>query len=609
MEKHPEKRRLAAILVADVAGFSRQMESNESGTLARLKGHREELIYPTIAECEGRVVKTTGDGFLAEFASVLNAVRCAALVQGAMWQRNTGVAEDLRIQFRMGINQGDVIVDGDDLYGDGINVAARLEAMAQPGGICVSGRVHEDVGDTLGLEFDDLGENKLKNIERPIRVFSVRVARAAEAASEGSSDVFDDAVGEIITLIREEWGRALATLVGYVRDFELAEDVLQDAVVIALRHWPEHGVPDHPRAWLIQTARRKAIDRFRRDRNFETKRAELKVLVELDSEAGDEEVDESIPDERLRLIFTCCHPALAEEARVALTLQTLTGLTTTEIARAFLVPEATMAQRLVRAKRKIKAANIPYRIPPPHLWAERFDSVLSVIYLIFNEGCAATSGPELTRADLCHEAIRLAQTLASLVPRESEAAGLLALLLLHDSRRRARTDRAGNLVPLEEQDRRLWDQDRIKAGDSLLRKALGLGRIGPYQVQAAISGVHALAPSYAETDWAEIMLLYDKLYELQPSRVVELNAIVARSFAKGVDDGLAALDELAAHGGLERYQPFHAARADLLRRAGRNAEAAGSYRRALELTHNDAEQRFLEQRLHDVSDPAVRAGD
>ncbi len=392
----------------------------------------------------------------------------------------------------------------------------------------------------------------------------------------------------------------LATLIGQLRDFALAEDVLQDAVVAALRHWPDDGTPELPRAWLLRVARRKAIDRFRREANFAAKRDQLAVLAELEQQADHEDEDEELVDDRLRLIFTCCHPALAEPARVALTLRTVGGLTTPEIARAFLVAEATMAQRLVRATRKIKAANIPYRVPPPDLWPERLESVLSVIYLIFNEGYAATAGDDLTRAELCREAIRLGRIMVELTPGEPEAAGLLALMVLHDSRRPARTDGDGNLVTLEHQDRARWDRTGIGAGISLLLGALALGRVGRYQVQAAISAVHAQAETYAATDWTEITLLYDKLLELQPSPVVELNRAVALSFADGVEAGLNALDLLRRAGGLERYQPFHAADADLLRRAGRRQDAAAAYRRALALTGNTAERRFLEHRLADL---------
>jgi RNA polymerase sigma-70 factor (ECF subfamily) len=401
-------------------------------------------------------------------------------------------------------------------------------------------------------------------------------------------------------IVREESGRVLATLVRHLRDFDLAEDVLQDALVAALRTWPADGVPRHPRAWLLSSARHKAIDRIRRDASFRDKRSQLEMLAELEGRDGGDVVDESIPDERLRLIFTCCHPALAEAARVALTLRTLGGLTTGEIARAFLTPETTMAQRLVRAKRKIKAASIPYRVPPPHLWPERLDSVLSVIYLIFNEGYAATSGDELTRGDLCHEAIRLGRIVAALAPDEPEVKGLVSLMLLHDSRRSTRTDDAGDFVTLENQDRRRWNREQIDSGSDLLRDALAQTRVGPYQVQAAISAVHARAASYGATDWNEIVGLYRRLYELQPSPVIRLNETVALSWAEGVEAGLAGLDELGTDGALEHYQPFHAARADLLRRAGRNDEAVAAYRRALDLTRNAAERRFLERRLKRV---------
>ena len=401
-------------------------------------------------------------------------------------------------------------------------------------------------------------------------------------------------------IVREGWGRVLASLVGRLRDFALAEDALQDAVVAALEHWPRNGVPAQPRAWLLQTARRKAIDRLRRDANFQAKRAELAVLHGLHRQAGQDDVDESIADERLRLIFTCCHPALAEAARVALTLRTLGGLATEEIARAFLVPEATMAQRLTRAKRKIKAAGIPYEVPEPDFLAERLGSVLSVIYLIFNEGYAATSGEAPTRGELCREAIRLGKILAQLVPEEPEAAGLLALMMLHDSRRVARADAQGDLITLERQDRALWDRELIAAGVRLLEGALARNNPGPYQIQAAISALHAQAPSTAATDWRQITLLYGKLYALHPSPVVRLNAAVAMSFAEGAEAALPTLAELERQGTLAHYQPFHAAYADTLRRAGRKAAAAKAYRQALALTRNTVEQRFLEGRLGDV---------
>lgn len=402
------------------------------------------------------------------------------------------------------------------------------------------------------------------------------------------------------TIVRDEWGRVLAILVGYVRDFGVAEDVLQDAVVAALQHWPGEGLPDNPGAWLLQTARRKAIDLFRRDRRFRSKQDELARMIE--SETRPDEPGEPMLDQRLSLMFTCCHPALAEQAQVALTLRTLGGLTTTEIARAFLVPEPTMAQRLVRAKRKIRDANIPYRVPPEHLWPERLAAVLAVVYFIFNEGYASSAGSTTTRGDLCDEAIRLGRLLAGLAPDEPEAAGLLALMLLHDSRRAARDDEDGALITLEDQDRGLWDRAKIEEGERELRRAASLHRPGPYQVQAAISAVHATSPSYADTDWEQIRLLYRRLSELQPSRVVRLNEAVALSFAAGPGAGLAALDRLGDPGVLERYLPYWAARADMHRRAGNAGEAARAYRKALGLSSNAAERSFLERRLSEVAE-------
>ncbi len=419
---------------------------------------------------------------------------------------------------------------------------------------------------------------------------------------EADNDQPEAAVEKIV---REEWGQVLATLVAYVRDFSLAEDMLQDACVSALEHWPKDGVPKSPRAWLLQTARRKAIDRFRRQANFETKRTELEILINLEQQirtTEEDTVDETIADDRLRLIFTCCHPALEEHVRVALTLRTLGGLTTPEIARAFMIPENTMAQRLVRAKRKIKVANIPYIVPSPHLWPERVESVLTVIYLIFNEGYAARSGNQPTRADLCLEAIRLGNILVSLVPQEPEVAGLQALMLLHDSRSLARTNRDGNMVTLEHQDRTLWKQDQIDKGVSVLQCALLMRRPGPFQIQAAISAVHAQAKNYDETDWHEITLLYEKLYELQPSPVIKLNAVVALSFAHGAQAGLSAMAALDTEGELALYQPYHAARADLFRRAGRKKDSVVAYQQALEFTENAAERHFLKQRLGQVSE-------
>ena len=409
------------------------------------------------------------------------------------------------------------------------------------------------------------------------------------------------------TVIREEWGRVLATLVGLVRDFTLAEDALQDAVLIAVDTWDRRGIPENPRAWLVQTARHKAIDRLRRGVTFEAKRNELKVLAELDAATYVEPTyDEDIQDERLRLIFTCCHPALSDEARVALRLRTLGGLTTGEIARAFLVPEPTMAQRLVHAQRKIKKAGIPYRVPPPALWPERLDSVLAVLYLIFNEGHTATSGENVTRPDLCREALRLTENLVLLATEEPEIRGLLALMLFHEARRATRTDASGALVALEDQDRGSWRQALISRGDEVIQKALkqSAPHPGRYQIQAAISGLHATAPTFAATDWEEILMLYGRLHKLQPSPIVRLNAIAAASFRYGPEAALNSLGELAIETDLANYQPYHATLADLLRRAGRLSEAREAYRTAISVTDNLAERQFLERRLATLTEAA-----
>ena len=384
-------------------------------------------------------------------------------------------------------------------------------------------------------------------------------------------------------VVREEWGQVLAILIARVRDIELAEDVLQDALLAALERWPEDGVPNQPRAWLLRTATRRAVDRFRRQTNFRLKAEQLAVLALLQTETVNDEMDNAIADERLRLIFTCCHPALGESSRVALTLKTLGGLETDEIARAFLTSEVTLAQRVVRAKRKIRDANIPYRVPPPHLWQERLASVLSVLYLIFNEGYAASSGDTATRADLCQEAIRLARMTAELMPEESEARGLLALMLFHDSRRVARSTPDGALVTLEHQDRSEWDRVKIEEGDRLLKETLGRGLLGPYQIQAAISGVHAHAPSFEQTDWSEIVALYHELYRFQPSPIVELNLAVARSYIDGPALALTLLEPIEKETTLNDYQPFYAAKADLLRRNEVYQAAAEAYGRAISL--------------------------
>jgi len=408
-------------------------------------------------------------------------------------------------------------------------------------------------------------------------------------------------------LFREESGRVVATLIRVLGDFELAEEAVQEAFVVALERWPRDGLPDNPGAWIMTTARNRAIDRLRRTKVLADKQARLarQALVEAELSADDrfEAVEDEmspIADDRLRLIFTCCHPALPLDARVALTLRTLGGLTTPEIARAFLVPEPTLAQRLVRARKKIRNAGIPYRVPPDHLLPERLDGVLRVLYLVFNEGYDATSGDVLIRRDLCAEAIRLGRVLVGLMPDEPEAIGLLALMLLHDARREARMDSDGGLVLLDEQDRGQWDRREIEEGTALLERALRMQRPGPYQLQAAIAAVHDEAPTAAATDWRQIAGLYTRLVELAPSPVVELNRAVAVAMVDGPDRALAIVDRLDADGELDDYRFLHGTRADLLRRLGRTEEAAAAYRRALELTSNAAQRAFVEVRLAEV---------
>jgi len=409
-------------------------------------------------------------------------------------------------------------------------------------------------------------------------------------------------------LFREESGRAVATLIRVTGDFELAEEAVQEAFIAALETWPERGVPDRPGAWITTTARNRALDRLRRAQRFREKTQVLgrQALIEEELaalEPWETGPEDSMPieDDRLRLIFTCCHPALAPDTRVALTLRTLGGLTTPEIARAFLVPEPTLAQRLVRAKRKIRDAGIPYRVPPDHLLPERLSSVLQVIYLVFNEGYGASSGAELIRRDLASEAIRLGRVLADLMPDEPEVLGLLALMLLHDARRDARVDARGELVLLEEQDRTLWDAAMVDEGGALVERAMRMRRPGPYQLQAAIAAVHDASLVDGRTDWRQIAALYGALAIASPSPVVELNRAVAIAMADGPDVGLALVDRIDASGELDGYPYLHAARADLLRRLGRADEAVRAYRRALELTSNDMEQSFLHRRIHELS--------
>jgi RNA polymerase sigma-70 factor, ECF subfamily len=412
-----------------------------------------------------------------------------------------------------------------------------------------------------------------------------------------------DASAAVDAVYRADWGRIVAALIRLVRDFDIAEEAAQEAFAAAVEQWPVVGIPEFPRAWIIQTARHKAIDRLRRQKRFQEKLDAFTAAGVSQAVETPEYDPYDIPDDRLRLIFTCCHPALALEAQVALTLRTLCGLQTDEIARAFLVPVATMAQRLVRAKGKIRDARIPYTVPDATDMPARLDAVLTVIYLVFTEGYAATRGEALVRTDLCAEAIRLGRLVRTLIaPPPPEATGLLALMLLHDARREARLDEAGDLILLEEQDRRRWNQRQIAEALPLVEEALR-GGPGPFALQAAIAALHCQAARAEDTDWPQIVRLYDLLERVQPSPIVSLNRAVAVAMVDGPRPALALIDALAATGDLDRYHLLHAARADLLRRLGSPAEAAKSYAQALALATNDSERRFLARRLAEVQLP------
>jgi RNA polymerase sigma-70 factor (ECF subfamily) len=402
---------------------------------------------------------------------------------------------------------------------------------------------------------------------------------------------------------REQWGKAVALLIRATGDFDVAEEAVQEAYVAAVQHWARTKVPDNPAAWIVTTARNKAIDRLRREGKLAEKKALLRQIMDLNIPEPTGSERSAIPDERLRLIFTCCHPALALEARVALTLRTLGGLTTDEIARGFLISESTMAQRLVRAKKKIRAARIPYRVPPDHVLPERIASVLGVLYLIFNEGYSATSGDSLVRGELCTEALRLCSVMVELMPDEPEVLGLAALMNFHDSRRHARSGPHGELLLLEEQDRSKWDRAKIDMGAGLLDRALRFKPPGAYVLQAAIASLHCAAARPEDTDWPQIAALYSTLVRIAPSPVVELNRAVAVAMAEGPERGLEAMAHLAE--ALDGYHLFHSARADLLRRLGRAGESAVAYGRALELARNSSERSFLKRRVEEMRAAAV----
>jgi RNA polymerase sigma-70 factor (ECF subfamily) len=442
------------------------------------------------------------------------------------------------------------------------------------------------------LQFD-------KRIARP------DVSAAAQIKTSGAapmrSDVQAGISATVDAIYRTESRRVLATLIRLLGSFDLAEEALHDAFTAAVEQWQRDGVPENPRAWLVSAGRFKAIDRIRRRARFDASIAELVNELDADAEIAPEpEENEGVEDDRLRLIFTCCHPALPPDAQVALTLREVCGLTTEEIARAYLTPASTLAQRIVRAKNKIRDARIPYAVPPHSELPARLESVLRVVYLVFNEGYYATSGAALTRHDLSEEAIRVGRLLVELLP-EPEAMGLLALMLLHESRRAARSSESGDVVLLDDQDRSLWNREQIAEGTALVQKALAAGPVGPYTVQAAIAAVHADARDSATTDWRQIVGLYEVLARIDPSPVVDLNRAVAVAMRDGPAAGLALVDELLAAGDLAQYHLAHAARADLCRRLGQKGEARESYERALALARQDPERRFLERRLAELA--------